>query len=215
MENFMKYDKVTAFGIIAMSIVVVSSNVLVQFYFGSFLTYGAFTYPLAFLVNDLINKFRGPRAARKVIFWGFLVGVFCSFLGSQIQGEFGPLVTLRIAIGSGVAFLLAHLTDINIFNQFRNMVWWFPPLLSSFLGSIIDTFVFFYIAFSDSLNFIEPNNDVSWANENIRLLNTFGFDAPFWISMAFADLFLKFLLAIIFLIPFRKITLTYYREEAL
>ena len=79
MENFMKYDKVTAFGIFAMAIVVVSSNVLVQFYFGSFLTYGAFTYPLAFLVNDLINKFRGPRAAQKVIFWGFLVGVFLLF----------------------------------------------------------------------------------------------------------------------------------------
>ena len=211
----MKYDKVKVLGIIAMAIVVVSSNVLVQFYFGSFLTYGAFTYPLAFLVNDLINKFRGPSAARRVVFWGFVVGVFCSFLGSQIQGEFGPLVTLRIAIGSGFAFLLAHLTDIKIFNQFRNMVWWFPPLLSSFLGSMIDTFLFFYIAFSDSLKFIEPKNDVSWANETIPLLNTFGVDAPFWISMAFADLLIKFLLALIFLIPFRKITLTYNREEAL
>ena len=209
----MKYDKLTAYGIIAMAAVVVSSNVLVQFYFGSFLTYGAFTYPLAFLVNDLVNKFKGPRAAQKVIFWGFLVGVFCSLLGAQIQGEFGPLVTLRIAIGSGVAFLLAHFTDIKIFNLYRSMVWWFPPLLSSFLGSIIDTFVFFYIAFSASLNFIEPNNDVSWANETIPLLNVFGFDAPFWISMAFADLLVKFSLALIFLIPFRKITLTYYQEK--
>ena len=95
------------------------------------------------------------------------------------------------------------------------MVWWVPPLLSSFLGSIIDTFVFFYIAFSASLNFIEPNNDVSWANDTVPLLGIFGSDAPIWISMAFADLFLKFLLALIFLIPFRKITLTYYREEAL
>ena len=95
------------------------------------------------------------------------------------------------------------------------MVWWFPPLLSSFLGSIIDTFVFFYIAFSTSLEFIEPKHDVSWASQTTPLLNTFEIYAPFWVSMALADLFLKFLLALIFLIPFRKITLTYYREEAL
>jgi uncharacterized integral membrane protein (TIGR00697 family) len=213
METILKDNRTAVLGIVAMAIVVVSSNILVQFYFGSFLTYGAFTYPLAFLVNDIINRLEGPRTARKVIFWGFIVGVFCSFLGSQLQGEFGPLVTMRIALGSGVAFLLAHLTDITIFNKFRNLVWWLPPLLSSFLGSIIDTFTFFYIAFSSSLSFIEPSNDTSWANEKTLLLNTFSIDTPFWVSLALADLMVKFSLALIFLIPFRHITLRYHRER--
>ena len=213
MEKILKNNQNSILGIIAMAIVVVSSNVLVQYYFGSFLTYGAFTYPLAFLVNDLINRLEGPKTARRVIFWGFLVGVFCSCLGSQIHGEFGPLVTLRIAVGSGIAFLSALLTDIAIFNRFRNMIWWFPPLLSSFIGSIIDTATFFYIAFSSSLSFIEPENDVSLLNEKIPLFNNFTVEAPFWVSMALADLLVKCFLSLLFLIPFRQITLLYYRER--
>ena len=97
------------FGIIAMAAVVVASNILVQFLMGNWLTWGAFTYPFAFLITDLTNRLYGANQARKVVFVGFCVGVLCSFIGTQIIGEFGPLVTLRIAIGSGFAFLIAQL----------------------------------------------------------------------------------------------------------
>ena len=95
-------------GIIAMAIIVLASNILVQFLFGNWLTWGAFTYPLAFLVTDIMNRVYGVVAARTVVFTGFLVGLACSLIGTQIVGEFGPLVTLRIALGSGIAFLTAH-----------------------------------------------------------------------------------------------------------
>lgn len=87
-------------GILAMAAIVVASNILVQFLFGDWLTWGAFTYPFAFLVTDLMNRLHGPERARKVVLAGFAVGVLCSLVGSQIQGEFGPLVSLRVAIGS-------------------------------------------------------------------------------------------------------------------
>ena len=96
-------------GILAMATIVVASNILVQFLFGQWLTWGAFTYPFAFLVTDVMNRMYGSRAARRVIFVGFIVGVICSLIGTQIQGEFGPLVTLRIALGSGTAFLAAQI----------------------------------------------------------------------------------------------------------
>ena len=112
-------NKTTFIAIIMMASVVILSNILVQFYLGAFLTYGAFTYPIAFLINDVVNKLEGPRRARQVIFWGFVVGVICSLIGSQIEGEFGPLVTLRIAVGSGLAFLIAHFSDTYIFHFFR------------------------------------------------------------------------------------------------
>ena len=99
-------------GIIAMAAIVVASNILVQFLIlDGLLTWGAFTYPLAFLVTDVMNRVYGPQTARKVVFAGFVTGVFCSLIGTQIQGEFGPLVTLRIALGSGIAFLTAQLLD--------------------------------------------------------------------------------------------------------
>ena len=91
-------------GVLAMAAIVVASNILVQFLFGQWLTWGAFTYPLAFLVTDVMNRVYGPATARKVVFAGFVTGVICSLIGTQIQGEFGPLVTLRIAMGSGIAF---------------------------------------------------------------------------------------------------------------
>ena len=208
MEQRLIDNKTTFTAIIVMASVVVLSNVLVQFYLGAFLTYGAFTYPIAFLINDVVNKLEGPKRARQVILWGFVVGVFCSLIGSQIEGEFGPLVTLRIALGSGLAFLIAHLSDTYVFHFFRKLRWWIPPLVSSTIGSALDTFIFFSVAFSSAFIFIEPQNDVAWANEASALLNLFPFDTPLWISMAIADFMVKILLASLFLIPFRRIVLS-------
>ncbi|MFL2797920.1 MAG: queuosine precursor transporter [Paracoccaceae bacterium] len=208
MEQRLTDNKTMFIAIIMMAAVVILSNVLVQFYLGAFLTYGAFTYPIAFLINDVVNKLEGPKRARKVILWGFVVGVFCSLIGSQIEGEFGPLVTLRIAIGSGLAFLIAHLSDTYIFHFFRKLKWWVPPLVSSTIGSALDTFIFFSVAFSLTFVFIEPQNDVAWANEVSALLNFFPIDTPFWISMAIADFMVKIFLASLFLIPFRRIILS-------
>ena len=157
-------------GILAMAAIVVASNILVQFLFGQWLTWGAFTYPLAFLVTDLMNRLHGPAAARRVVFVGFVVGVACSLIGTQIMGEFGPLVTLRIAIGSGIAFLTAQLLDVALFDRLRGGRWWRAPLVSSLVGSSIDTALFFFIAFSASLVALEPGNDVTWANESLPLL---------------------------------------------
>ena len=208
MEKRLVDNKTMFIAIIMMAAVVILSNVLVQFYLGAFLTYGAFTYPIAFLINDVVNKLEGPKRARQIILWGFVVGVFCSLIGSQIEGEFGPLVTLRIAIGSGLAFLIAHLSDTYIFHFFRKLKWWVPPLVSSTIGSALDTFIFFSVAFSLTFVFIEPQNDVAWANEVSALLNFFPIDTPFWISMAIADFMVKIILASLFLIPFRRIILS-------
>lgn len=192
-------------GILAMAAIVVTSNILVQFLFGQWLTWGAFTYPLAFLVNDIMNRVYGPSAARRVVFVGFLVGVACSLIGTQIMGEFGPLVTLRIAVGSGIAFLTAQLLDVAIFDRLRAAKWWQAPVFSSVIGSSVDTFLFFFIAFSASLTWIEPGNDVSWAGDVLPLLGM-GPEAPLWVSLAVADWGVKMALALIALIPFRIIT---------
>ena len=191
-------------GVIAMAAIVVASNILVQFLLGNWLTYGAFTYPLAFLVTDVMNRVYGVGPARKVVFVGFIVGIICSFIGTQIMGEFGPLVTLRIAIGSGLAFLTAQLLDVAIFNRLREGVWWKAPLASTLIGSSVDTAIFFTIAFSGALTFIEPANDVSWAGEMLPLLGA-GPVAPLWVSLGFADWLVKLSLALIALVPFRLI----------
>jgi uncharacterized integral membrane protein (TIGR00697 family) len=192
-------------GILAMATIVVASNILVQFLFGQWLTWGAFTYPLAFLVTDIMNRVYGASAARRVVFTGFLVGVACSLIGTQIIGEFGPLVTLRIALGSGVAFLTAQLLDVAIFDRLRNGGWWQAPVLSSIIGSSVDTFLFFSIAFSGAFIWLEPANDVSWAAEILPLLGM-GPAAPLWISLAVADWGVKLAIALVALIPFRIIT---------
>lgn len=193
-------------GILAMAAIVVASNILVQFVIEPwFLTWGAFTYPLAFLVTDIMNRVYGRAAAQRVVLVGFVTGVICSLIGTQIMGEFGPLVTLRIAIGSGLAFLLAQSLDIAVFNRLRSGTWWRAPLVSTLIGSAVDTAVFFTIAFSASLTFIEPGNDVSWASEMIPLLGM-GPVAPLWVSLAVADWGVKLALALIALIPFRMIT---------
>jgi uncharacterized integral membrane protein (TIGR00697 family) len=191
-------------GILAMAAIVVASNILVQFLFGQWLTWGAFTYPLAFLVTDVMNRVYGAATARKVVFAGFLTGVACSLIGTQIMGEFGPLVTWRIAMGSGLAFLTAQLLDVAVFDRLRAGAWWRAPLASTLIGSTVDTALFFTIAFSASLNFLEPANDVSWAGEILPLLGT-GPEVPLWVSLAVADWGVKLALALIALVPFRLI----------
>lgn len=191
-------------GILAMAAIVVASNILVQFLFGQWLTWGAFTYPFAFLVTDLTNRFQGPSAARKIVVAGFLAGVVCSLIGTRIIGESGPLVTLRIAAGSGAAFLVAQLIDVHVFNRLRAGSWWRAPLISTLVGSTLDTAIFFTTAFSVALTFLEPANDVSWAGEVLPLLG-WGPDVPLWVSLAVADWLVKLSLAIVALVPFRLI----------
>lgn len=192
-------------GILAMAAIVVASNILVQFLLGDWLTWGAFTYPLAFLVTDVMNRVYGVAAARRVVFIGFLVGLTCSFVGTQIEGSFGPLVTLRIALGSGLAFLTAQLLDVAVFNRLREGTWWRAPLVSTLIGSTLDTVLFFSIAFSATLAWIDPGTDVAWANEALPLLGI-GPVAPLWVSLAVADWGVKLSLALIALAPFRAIT---------
>ena len=192
------------YGVIAMAAVVVASNILVQHLFGQWLTWGAFTYPIAFLITDVMNRVYGAGPARRVVFVGFVVGVICSLIGTQIMGEFGPLVTLRIAVGSGVAFLVAQLTDVAIFDRLRSGAWWRAPLASTLIGSTLDTAIFFTIAFSGALTFLEPANDVSWAGEVLPILGA-GPMAPLWVSLAVADWMVKLSLALLALIPFRLI----------
>jgi uncharacterized integral membrane protein (TIGR00697 family) len=199
-------------GILAMAAIVVASNILVQFLLGQWLTWGAFTYPFAFLVTDLMNRFYGPSAARRVIFAGFVVGVLCSLIGTQIQGEFGPLVTLRIAIASGSAFLIAQFIDVSLFDALKRGKWWRAPLASSIIGSTVDTALFFTIAFSAGLIFLEPANDVSWANEALPMLG-FGPVAHLWVSLAVADWGVKLALALIALVPFKAITARWYADK--
>lgn len=191
-------------GILAMAAIVVTSNILVQHLFGQWLTWGAFTYPFAFLVTDLTNRLYGSRDARRIVWAGFAVGVACSLIGSQIVGEFGPLVTFRIALGSGLAFLTAQLVDVAVFDRLRQGAWWRAPLASTLIGSTLDTALFFTIAFSGALTWLEPGNDVSWANEILPLLGQ-GPLAPLWLSLAVADWGVKLSLALVALIPFRAI----------
>jgi len=191
-------------GVLAMAAIVLASNILVQFLFGPWLTWGAFTYPLAFLVTDLTNRLYGPSAARRVVLAGSGVGILCSVIGTQIAGEFGPLVTLRIALGSGVAFLTAQMLDVAVFDRLRAGAWWRAPLVSTLIGASVDTALFFSIAFSAGLVWIEPGNDISWANEALPLLGL-GPIVPLWMSLAVADFGVKLGLALLTLVPFRII----------
>ena len=191
-------------GILAMAVIVTASNILVQFPMGGYLTWGAITYPFAFLVTDLTNRLQGAAAARRVVLAGFGVGLSCSMIGTQVVGEFGPLVTMRIAIGSGLAFLVAQLLDVTLFDRLRHAAWWRAPLISTVAGSALDTAIFFTVAFSAALVWLEPYNDVSWADAATPFLGV-GPDAPFWVSLAAADLCTKFMIAIVALLPFRLI----------
>lgn len=186
-------------GVIAMATVVVASNILVQHLLGDWLTWGALTYPVAFLVTDVMNRVYGPAAARKVVFAGFMTGVLCSIVAAGLDKT-----TLRIAIASGAAFLSAQLMDISVFNQLRKYNWWLPPLVATLVGSVLDTVIFFTIAFAAPLSVLFPTDDVSWANEPVALLGM-GPVLPLWVSLATADWLVKVAQAVVALIPFRLI----------
>jgi len=164
---------------IFMGVVIIFSNYLVQFPINKFnlqniLTYGAFSYPITFLITDLANRRFGKEKARKLVYFGFTFGILLTLF---ISTNFEDVISIRIAIGSGVAFLVAQLVDIEIFQKLRNNVWFVAPITSSIFGSIIDTFLFFSISF-------------------------LGTGIP-WVTLAFGDLFVKILMAFLMLIPFR------------
>lgn len=195
-------------GVIAMAAVVVASNILVQFLLGNWLTWGAFTYPIAFLVTDVMNRVYGSQAARKVVLAGFAVGVVCSLIGSQIMlqgdGYSYAAVPLRVAVGSGLAFLSAQLLDVTIFNALRRRQWWLPPLASTLVGSAVDTTLFFSVAFAASITLFGPNADaaINWAWGSVPFLGI-GATVPLWVSLAFADWLVKLSLAMLALVPFK------------
>ena len=170
---------------ILMGVVVLSSNYLVQFpinYYGlsEILTYGAFSYPVAFLITDLANRFYGKFVARKIVYIGFFIGIIFTLLFST---DFADLISIRIAIGSGVAFITAQLLDIQIFDRLRKKEWFIAPLTSSFIGSTVDTFLFFSISF-------------------------YATGLP-WITLSLGDLTVKILVALIMLVPFRLLLKTF------
>ena len=168
-----------------MGVVVLSSNYLVQFpinYYGlnEILTYGAFSYPIAFLITDLANRSFGKIVARKLVYFGFLLGIGFTILFST---NFSDFISIRIAIGSGVAFLTAQLLDVQIFDNLRRKKWFVAPLTSSLIGSTVDTFIFFFISF-------------------------YGTNVP-WFTLALGDLSVKIFVAMIMLIPFRLLLKTF------
>jgi uncharacterized PurR-regulated membrane protein YhhQ (DUF165 family) len=187
-------------GVAAMAVLVTASNILVQYPVGDFLTWGAFTYPFAFLVTDLTNRRFGPGAARRVVLVGFAVAVALSVW----------LATPRIAIASGAAFLCAQLLDVAVFDRLRAGAWWRAPLVSSTLGSALDTALFFTLAFSAEAAFLGAGE--AWALAPAPLLGA-GPDAPFWVSLALGDFLVKMALALAALGPYRA-ALGFFAREA-
>ena len=183
-------------GILAMAVIVMASNILVQIPFGTWLTWGAFTYPFAFLVTDVMNRLHGARAARRIVLAGFVAGVACSLIAAGLDKT-----TLRIALASGTAFLVAQMLDVTIFDRLRHGRWWSAPLASSLAGSAIDTMLFFSIAFAAAL---PADVNTGWANEAAPLLGH-GPVTALWVSLATADWLIKLWLALLALVPFRMI----------
>ena len=168
-----------------MGVVVLSSNYLVQFpikYYGleDILTYGAFTYPIAFLITDLANRSFGKNIAKKIVYFGFFIGISFTLFFST---NFSDLISIRIAIASGTAFLISQRIDVYVFDKLRNKYWFIPPLASSINGSVIDTFLFFSIAF-------------------------YATGIP-WFSLALGDLAVKLFVALLMLLPFRFLLKTF------
>lgn len=184
---------------LAMGGVIIASNILVQYPLGNWLTYGALTYPLAFLVTDLITRNYGQASARRVIAVGFVVGVL-----SSITASLFALTTLRIALASASAFLIAQLLDVKIFTHLQHYTWWQRPAISSTLASLVDTFIFFSIAFSATTFLILPDHNL-WAQELTPFLGT-GKEFPLWVSLAVADLLIKLVMVLILLLPYRALT---------
>ena len=167
-----------------MGVIVLASNYLVQFpinHYGlnEILTYGAFTYPIAFLITDLANRSFGKVVARKIVYIGFAIGISFTLLFST---NFADLISIRIAIGSGTAFLVAQLLDVQIFDKLRQKKWFVAPLTSSLIGSTVDTFIFFSISF-------------------------YGTGVP-WVTLSLGDLSVKIFVALLMLIPFRLLLKT-------
>ena len=170
---------------VLMGVVVLSSNYLVQFpikYYGleEILTYGAFTYPIAFLITDLANRSYGKLVARKIVYIGFIIGIsFTLFFTTN----FSDLISVRIAIGSGTAFIVSQLLDVQIFDKLREKEWFVAPLASSFIGSVVDTFLFFSISFYGT--------------------------GITWVTLSLGDLAVKIFVALLMLIPFRLLLGTF------
>ena len=170
---------------VLMGVVVLSSNYLVQFpikYYGleEILTYGAFTYPIAFLITDLANRSYGKLVARKIVYIGFIIGIsFTLFFTTN----FSDLISVRIAIGSGTAFIVSQLLDVQIFDKLREKEWFVAPLASSFIGSVVDTFLFFSISFYGT--------------------------GIAWVTLSVGDLAVKIFVALLMLIPFRLLLSTF------
>lgn len=199
-------------GILAMAAIVVASNILVQFLIlDGLLTWGAFTYPLAFLVTDVMNRIYGAATARRVVFAGFITGIICSLIGSQIMlqgdGYTYAAVALRVAVGSGIAFLVAQLVDVAIFDRLRAGSWWRAPIVSSVIGSAIDTALFFTIAFSASITLFgaAADSEINWAWDAAPFM-TFGAEMPLWVTLAVADWLVKIAIALLALVPFHLLT---------
>ena len=203
----------------AMALVVVASNILVQFpmqgsiaglSLADILTWGAFTYPFAFLVTDLANRRYGPAIARKVVFVGFMTAVVCSIVVPPLLFSYGLIEfetaagrLVRIAVASGSAFLAAQLLDVTVFNRLRRQSWWRAPIFGTLVGSVFDTMIFFTIAFSSAFAFAGPND--AFALEAAPLLGVFPLEAMRWFSWALGDLSVKLLIAVFALIPYRLI----------
>ncbi|MDA9717552.1 queuosine precursor transporter [Candidatus Pelagibacter sp.] len=178
-------NKTVLFLSIFMGAVVLTSNFLVQFpihYYGlsEILTYGAFTYPIAFLITDLANRSFGKEIAKKIVYFGFFIGISFTLFFST---NFSDLISIRIAIGSGTAFIVSQRLDVFIFDKLRDKYWFIPPLASSITGSVIDTFLFFSIAF-------------------------YATGIP-WFTLALGDLAVKLFVALLMLLPFRLLLKTF------
>jgi hypothetical protein len=203
----MQAKRYTLIYVLLMTLVVVASNILVQFpvqgtlgaiNLADILTYGAFTYPFAFLVNDLTNRQYGPTQARIVVLCGFVTGVLFSALGGLVSASLQGSV--QIAFASGLAFLLGQLLDISVFNRLRRQSWWHAPLAGSMLGSILDTVIFFSLAFAPVFAIFAGVN--GFANESAPILGVLAISAPRWISWALGDLSVKVLFALFLLMPY-------------
>lgn len=213
MENSRSFSVADlAIAVLAMAIVVVASNFLVQFpvehvvagiNLADLLTWGAFTYPIAFLVTDLTNRRFGPSAARKVVLTGFLLAIAVPMVFWTFDEAF---TTPRILVASGSAFLIAQLLDVTIFDRLRRQTWWKAPITSSLIGSSIDTLLFFGIAFAGAFAFIDfgfgmEDGSLSFPVPFLGASETV--QSPLWISLAVGDFLVKMLVAVALLAPYR------------
>lgn len=205
--------------VVAMALVVVASNILVQFpmqgqvgslALADILTWGAFTYPFSFLVTDLANRRYGPKMARRIVFVGFMTAVVCSIVLPPLLFRFGliPFETApgrlaRIALASGTAFLVGQLLDVTVFNWLRRQSWWRAPIVGTLVGSVFDTIIFFGIAFSVTFAFLGPED--GFALEAAPLFGVMSVEAARWVSWALGDLTVKLLIGLFALVPYRLI----------